>query len=55
MLDIAASRCEESWDRALTRSMALLEPLLILVLGALVFVLALAILLPILSLNQGMG
>ncbi len=55
MLELAAGRCEEVWDRTLTRAMALLEPMLILVLGALVFVLALAILLPILGMNQGMG
>jgi general secretion pathway protein F len=55
MLDMAAARCEEVWDRTLTRAMALLEPALILVLGALVFLLALAILLPILGLNQGLG
>jgi general secretion pathway protein F len=55
MLDLAGGRCEEVWDRTLTRAMALLEPALILILGAFVFVLALAILLPILGLNQGMG
>lgn len=55
MLELAGTRCEELWDRTLTRAMALLEPALILILGALVFVLALAILLPILGMNQGMA
>lgn len=52
MLDVAAARCEEVWNRRLARALALLEPALILVLGAMVFVLAMAILLPILALNR---
>ena len=52
MLDAAASRYQQQWDRMLARFLALLEPMLILVLGGFVLVVALAILLPILSLNQ---
>lgn len=52
MLEIAATRCEQVWNRRLTRGLALVEPTLILVLGALVFLLALAILQPILALHR---
>ncbi len=52
MLDIAAARCEQVWNRRLTRGLALIEPALILLLGALVFLLALAILQPILALHR---
>ncbi len=55
MLDLAAARCEEVWNRRLARALALIEPLLIMALGGLVFVLALAILLPILNLHQQIG
>ena len=52
MLDAAATRYQQQWDRMLARFLALLEPMLILVLGGFVLVVALAILLPILSLNR---
>lgn len=52
MLDVAAARCEQAWNRRLTRGLALIEPALILLLGALVFLLALAILQPILALHR---
>ncbi len=52
MLEIAAARCEQVWNRRLTRGLALIEPALILLLGALVFLLALAILQPILALHR---
>lgn len=52
MLDAASARYQQQWDRLLARFLALLEPLLILLLGGFVLVVALAILLPILSLNK---
>lgn len=52
MLDIAAARCQQVWNRRLTRGLALIEPALILLLGVLVFLLALAILQPILALHR---
>lgn len=55
LLEAAAERQQDAWDRALTRSMALLEPALIIVIGSVVFLIALAILLPVLALNSGAG
>ncbi|MCX7817781.1 MAG: type II secretion system F family protein [Kiritimatiellae bacterium] len=52
MLEIAAARCEQAWHRRLSRGLTLIEPALILVLGSLVFLLALAILQPILALHR---
>jgi general secretion pathway protein F len=52
MLDLGAARCEELWERRTTRALAWLEPALIIILGMLVFILALAIVLPILQLNR---
>jgi general secretion pathway protein F len=54
MLDVAARRARDHVDRLTVRSLALLEPLLIVALGAMVFVVALAVFLPILALNQGL-
>lgn len=53
LLEAAAERQQDAWDRALARSMALLEPALIIVIGSVVFLIALAILLPVLALNRG--
>lgn len=55
LLESAAVRNQELWDRRLTRAMALLEPLLIVLLGGMVLLVALAILLPILSLSRSLG
>jgi type II secretory pathway component PulF len=52
MLEQAARRYEREWNRVIERSMELLEPLLIIVIGTLVLLLALSVLLPVLSLNQ---
>ncbi|MDD5678870.1 MAG: type II secretion system F family protein [Kiritimatiellae bacterium] len=52
MLDSAADRLQQQWDRFLTRRMNLLEPVLILIIGIFVLLVVLAILLPILTLNQ---
>jgi general secretion pathway protein F len=52
MLEHAAKRSQQTWERRITRSMTLVESGLVIVVGAIVFVLALAIVLPILSLNR---
>ena len=52
LLDKAADRLQQRWQTYLTRVLGLLEPALILMVGAFVLMVALAILLPVLSLNQ---
>jgi len=52
MLDSAANRLQQQWDRFLTRRMNMLEPVLILIIGVFVLLVVLAVLLPILTLNQ---
>lgn len=52
MLDQAAVRFQQQWEQYLNRVLKLVEPLLILVVGFFVLAMALAILLPILSLNR---
>ncbi|MCG2661128.1 MAG: type II secretion system F family protein [Kiritimatiellae bacterium] len=52
MLDSAADRLQQQWDRFLTRRMNMLEPVLILIIGVFVLLVVLAVLLPILTLNQ---
>ncbi len=52
MLDNAGNRFQLQWDRLVTRSLTILEPLLILLVGGFVLLVALSILLPVLSLNR---
>lgn len=52
LLDKAADRLQQRWQTFLARTTSLLEPVLILLVGAFVLLIALAILLPVLSLNQ---
>jgi general secretion pathway protein F len=52
MLDQAARRFQQRWAQYVRRNLSLLEPLLVLAVGVFVFLVALAVLLPILSLNQ---
>lgn len=52
LLDKAADRLQQRWQTYLARTLALLEPALILLVGVFVLLVALAILLPVLSLNQ---
>ncbi len=54
MLSQAAARLQQAWDRRITRGMTLIESGLIVLVGAGVFLLALSIILPILSLNQAL-
>lgn len=55
MLDVAAQRLERTWERTLNRRLALLEPTLLASVGAFVLILALALILPILSMTQTLG
>lgn len=52
LLEHAADRYQQQWDRLMARSMALIEPALILIVGVFVLLIALSILLPILTMNQ---
>lgn len=52
LLDQAAQRQQQQWEAYLNRLLKLIEPLLILAVGVFVLLIALAILLPILSLNR---
>jgi len=55
ILDHAATRSNEHWNRYINRSLALLEPLLLLVIGAFVLLITLAVLLPVLALTQSLS
>jgi len=52
LLDHAADRNQQQWERLMTRSMTMIEPLLIIIVGVFVLLIAMAILLPILTMNQ---
>ncbi len=52
LLDHAADRSQQQWERLMTRSMTLLEPALIIFVGVFVLLIAMAILLPILTMNK---
>ncbi len=52
MLDHAAGRCDRRFEHFLAKSMALIEPLLLLVIGAFVLLITLAVMLPIFSLTD---
>lgn len=54
LLDSAAGRFQQQWERRVTRALSVAEPLLILLVSAFVLLIALAILMPILSLNQAL-
>lgn len=55
LLTAAADRQQFIWERKLGRALALLEPALVILLGALVLTVALAIVLPILALHRGIA
>jgi len=50
----AARGNQRAWNRNLSRALALLEPLLIVMVGLLILLVALAVLLPMLRLNRGL-
>ena len=55
LLDTAATRLQRSWERRTSRGMMLLEIALTLSVGLFVAFIALAILLPVLQMNQGLA
>jgi general secretion pathway protein F len=55
LLRHAALSHQRAWSRGLDRALSLLEPLLILSVGVMILWVALAVLLPMLQLNQGLG
>ena len=52
MLASASQRYQQAWERQHSRLLALLSPAVILVVGGLVLAVALAVLLPLMSLNR---
>jgi general secretion pathway protein F len=55
LLNNAADRYEERWERFSTKAMSIMEPALILVIGGFVLLVTLAVLLPVLSLSRGLS
>jgi general secretion pathway protein F len=55
LLQSAATRASEVWDRLLARGLSLIEPALFVLLGGFVFLIALAVWLPLLALSRGIG
>jgi len=53
LLDTAGRRYAERWDRFIARCLSFLEPVLILIIGAFVLLVTLSIVLPVISLSQG--
>ncbi|MFO7534726.1 MAG: type II secretion system F family protein [Kiritimatiellia bacterium] len=54
MLDHAANRLQQQWNRYVGRLLGLLEPILILLVGGLVFLVVLSIILPLIRMNTGL-
>jgi len=55
LLRHASRSHQRAWSRGLNRALAMLEPLLIVTVGILILLVALAVLLPMIQLNQGLG
>ena len=55
LLEGSAKRLNNEWNRFLQRCLALLEPVLILLIGSFVLIVTLAVLLPVISLTQVVG
>jgi general secretion pathway protein F len=55
LLERAGHRYEYAWDRFVGRSLSLLEPLLILIVGGFVLLVTLSVLLPVISVTQSVG
>lgn len=55
LLDRAAARCQAQWDRYLSRTLALLEPALLLIVGGFVLLITLSVLLPVFSLSTSIA
>ncbi len=55
LMEHAARGQQRAWERGLRRALALLEPIMIVGVGVLILVVALAVLLPMLRMNRGLG
>ena len=55
LLEHAAARHEQAWRRDVTRKLALLEPIILLLVAGLVLLIAVAVLLPMLQLNKSLA
>ena len=55
MMEHAGARYEERWERFLSRALVLLEPLLMLLIGAFVLIITLSLLLPIIAITKSVG
>jgi general secretion pathway protein F len=55
LLDSAARRFESTWDRFIQRWLAVVEPVLIVLIGGFVLLITLSVLLPILNLSRALG
>ena len=52
LLESAAHRYQRAWERTIARMLSLMEPMIILVIGLFVLLVALAVLMPLLSMNK---
>jgi general secretion pathway protein F len=55
LLNSAAQRYQEQWDRYINRCLSFLEPIMILVIGGFVLMVTISVLLPVLSLTKAVG
>lgn len=55
MMEHAGARYKERWERFLSRALVLLEPLLMLLIGAFVLIITLSLLLPIIAITKSVG
>jgi general secretion pathway protein F len=55
MLDVAAQRAQSSWERSVSRVLALFEPVVLVCVGVFVLAVALAVLLPVTALTRSIG
>lgn len=55
MLDVASSRSQRMWEKFLSIRMAMLEPAMLISVGLLVLIIALAVLLPVLGMTRSVG
>lgn len=55
MLDVAASKARRVWEKYMSVRLALMEPIMLVAIGGFVFLIAIAVLLPLLQMTKGFG
>lgn len=55
MLEVAASKSRRMWEKYMSVRLALLEPIMLVAIGGFVFLIAIAVLLPLLQMTKGFG